>query len=112
MTANKIMYISLKKILRKFILAIAMISLTLVLMAFFYWSAKSKALFVCGNYFLGDKFNLVDSFSKNLHKNNNNHYTYIFISGYSEAFSCEVYVDDSSVVIATQVIGPSGEIEK
>ncbi len=79
---------------------------------FAHWSAERNAVSVCRSYSVGTKFIPVSIFADKLRQRNRNHYGYTFLSGYAEAFSCNIYVDDSDAIIAVHVLRSDGEIEK
>lgn len=83
-----------------------------IVLKFAHWSAERNAFSVCRSYSVGTKFVPVSIFADKLRQHNRNHYGYTFLSGYAEAFSCNIYIDDSDLIIAVYVLRPDGEIEK
>lgn len=90
----------------------SLLGLIAMVLAFAHWSAERNAFSVCRSYSVGAKFIPVSIFADKLRQRNRNHYGYTFLSGYAQAFSCNIYVGDSDVIIAVHVLGPDGVIEK
>lgn len=70
--------------------------------------AERKVLAVCKNHAVGQVLNLSADSAKDLHQRNPNHYAYTVVSGYVEAFTCNVFVGDDGKVIAVHILKPDG----